>query len=299
MADRFMKAQERGERSFISVRPGLPKLIATDLDGTIVRSDDTVSARTAAAFARARATGIPVVGVTGRGPRLIDLCLRDLHCADYFVFGQGARVVDLTGADGPAVLCAEMMDGALVAEILTRIEAVTGTLSVLVEPLDAGDAFLLGDPNPAWRFSDLVHACSRAEALTGPVIKAFAHAPGMCADELLAVARGLIGPEVAELTQAGLGYVEICPAGVTKASGLAVVAGCLGVDPADILVFGDMPNDVSMFRYAGWDRVAVANAHPDLLAVADRVTGACDDDGVADYLERVLDPPFLGDREAA
>ena len=60
------------------------------------------------------------------------------------------------------------------------------------------------------------------------------------------------------------------------------------MDPGDILVFGDMPNDLSMFGYAGWRRVAVANAHPDLLAVADEVAAACDDDGVARYLERLL-----------
>ena len=52
---------------------------------------------------------------------------------------------------------------------------------------------------------------------------------------------------MATITQAGLGYIEICPPGVDKATGLAVVASALGVDPADVLVFGDMPNDVPMF----------------------------------------------------
>jgi Cof subfamily protein (haloacid dehalogenase superfamily) len=267
---------------------GLPKLIATDMDGTIVRSDDTVSERTLRAFDRVVATGIPVVGVTGRGPRLLDLCRRDLPYASYFVLGQGARVVDLTEPGEPMPLFSEIMDAAVVSEVITRLEAVVGPLSVLVEPVDADDTFLWGELHPSWKFADAVHQCSRTEAFSGPLLKAFAHSDTHSADELLAIARTLIGPEIAELTQAGLGYMEICPRGVTKATGLAVVAAHVGVDPSDILVFGDMPNDMSMFGYAGWGRVAVASAHPELLAMAGEVTDACDDDGVAKYLERLL-----------
>jgi hydroxymethylpyrimidine pyrophosphatase-like HAD family hydrolase len=90
------------------------------------------------------------------------------------------------------------------------------------------------------------------------------------------------------VTQAGLGYIEICPPGVTKAAGLAVVAESLGVDPAEVLVFGDMPNDLPMFGWAGWSRVAVAGAHPEVRAVADELTLSNDNDGVAVYLDRLL-----------
>lgn len=272
----------------IAPRPGLPKLIATDLDGTIVRTDDTVSDRTHAAFDRVIATGIPIVGVTGRGPRLLDLSRRDLPEASYFVLGQGGLVVDLAVADQPQTLLAEVMDGRLVTEVLVRLEAAAGPLSVMVEPADADDGLLLGEPHPAWRFADAVRTTTRAEALRGMIIKAFAHSDTYDADELLTIARTLIGPEIVEMTQAGLGYVEICPRGVTKASGLAVVAQHLGVDPEGILVFGDMPNDIPMFAYAGWRRVAVANAHAELVAIADEVTESVDDDGVARYLERLL-----------
>jgi hydroxymethylpyrimidine pyrophosphatase-like HAD family hydrolase len=67
-----------------------------------------------------------------------------------------------------------------------------------------------------------------------------------------------------------------------------VVAEALGVDPAEVLVFGDMPNDLPMFAWAGWSRVAVANAHPTVLAQADEITLRNDDDGVAVYLDRLL-----------
>jgi len=75
---------------------------------------------------------------------------------------------------------------------------------------------------------------------------------------------------------------------VDKGTGLAVVAEAIGVDPADVLVFGDMPNDLPMFAWAGWQRVAVANAHADVLAAADEVTHTNDEDGVARYLDRLL-----------
>jgi hydroxymethylpyrimidine pyrophosphatase-like HAD family hydrolase len=90
------------------------------------------------------------------------------------------------------------------------------------------------------------------------------------------------------VTQAGLGYVELTAPGVDKGSGLAVVAAALGVAATDVLVFGDMPNDVPMFAWAGWRRVAVANAHPDVLALADEVTASNDADGVAAWLEAML-----------
>ena len=67
-----------------------------------------------------------------------------------------------------------------------------------------------------------------------------------------------------------------------------VVAQAVGVDPADVLVFGDMPNDLPMFAWAGWGRVAVGNAHAELRAVADEVTLTNDEDGVATYLDRLL-----------
>lgn len=269
-------------------RPTLPTLVATDLDGTVVRSDDTVSGRTYAAFARLKAAGVPIVGVTGRGPRLLDLCRRDLPVADYMVMAQGASVVDLTTGPHPVTLFADSLPAATVASVIDAIEAQCGTLSVLVEPVEAPDAFLWGEVHPAWRFATEVHMCSRADAMSVPVIKAFAHSDTYDTDELLALARAIIGPDTVEITQAGLGYIEICPRGVTKATGLAVVADHVGVTAADVLVFGDMPNDLPAFGWAGWASVAVANAHPDVIAIADEVTLSNDDDGVAVYLERLL-----------
>jgi len=176
----------------------------------------------------------------------------------------------------------------VLAGILADLEREVGTLSILVEAGDGPQAPLWGDIHPAWRYPEVVEARVRGEALAGPVIKGFAHHCDYNADQLLAVARRLVPPEVASITQAGLGYIEICPPGVDKATGLAVVAEALGVDRHDVLVFGDMPNDLPMFRWAGFARVAVANAHPTVRETADEITLSNDADGVAVYLDAML-----------
>ena len=83
------------------------------------------------------------------------------------------------------------------------------------------------------------------------------------------------------------GLVEISARGVTKATGLAALAGRLGIPAGDVLAFGDMPNDVTMLHWAG-TAVVVANAHPAAREAADAVTLSNVDDGVAEYLERLL-----------
>jgi len=274
-----------------SPRPlDFPRLVATDLDGTLVRGDETVSEYSITVLRKVREAGIIVVGVTGRGARLIDLCRRDLPEADFFVLSQGAYVVDQRDLDQPVVLRRERMYGSDLAQVLHLLEAEVGELSVMVEALDEPRAPLWADADVVWPYAEWI-PYDRVEALAGPAYKGFARAEHLSADELLAIARRVVPTSLATVTQAGLGYVEVTAPGVDKGSGLAVVAAALGISPAEVVVFGDMPNDVSMFRWAGWRRVAVANAHPEVLALADEITGANDADGVANWLENMLSGP--------
>jgi len=79
--------------------------------------------------------------------------------------------------------------------------------------------------------------------------------------------------------------VEIAPPSVTKPTGQAEVTQQYGIGQADVIAFGDMPNDLEMLRWAGHG-VAMGNAHPVLLEVADEVTGSNGEDGLALVLER-------------
>jgi len=124
-----------------------------------------------------------------------------------------------------------------------------------------------------------------AEIAAGPAVKLLVRAPGMGS----AAMRDLLAPEIGgyvDLTfSTDDGLVEIAAPGVTKARGLSDVAADVGVAAADVIAFGDMPNDVSMLSWAQHG-VAMKNAHPELLTVADEVTASNNDSGVALVLER-------------
>jgi hydroxymethylpyrimidine pyrophosphatase-like HAD family hydrolase len=91
----------------------------------------------------------------------------------------------------------------------------------------------------------------------------------------------------AVVTTSSADLLEIAGPGVSKAVALAELAAGRGVVAADVIAFGDMPNDLPMFAWAGY-AVAVANAHPEVLAAADEITVSNDEDGVAIVLERLF-----------
>jgi hydroxymethylpyrimidine pyrophosphatase-like HAD family hydrolase len=122
--------------------------------------------------------------------------------------------------------------------------------------------------------------------ITSPLTKLLAYHRETTSHELAAIALGVIG-ERATVTHSGAPFIEISAAGVTKASGVAAVAESLGVAAADVIAFGDAPNDLPMLLWAG-RAVAVANAHSDVKAVAGEHAPSNDDDGVADVIERLL-----------
>jgi Cof subfamily protein (haloacid dehalogenase superfamily) len=269
-----------------------PKLVATDLDGTLLDSAGEVSPRTRAALEACWDAGIPVVGVTGRGPRLLDSVRVALDGRGIAVLAQGGFVVDL---ERDEVLRTVALPRDQAAGVIARIEAVAGELIVAVE-----DAAEQGEIQSAlrvqhgfdWPYPEPAHLLPRHQVLpTGAVLKVFLRSSTLGQDELLARAKRVVDPVDAEVTHAGLGFIEVLPPGITKASGLAVALDRYGVGFGDVLVFGDMPNDLPMIAAvteAGGRAVAVANAHPAVRAAAPEVTGGHDADGVASYLEAVL-----------
>jgi Cof subfamily protein (haloacid dehalogenase superfamily) len=274
------------------VSPARPKLVATDLDGTLLNSAGEVTPRTRAALTACWDAGIPVVGVTGRGPRLLDSVRAALDGRGIAVLAQGGFVVDLERAE---VLRTVGLPRDQAAAVIEAIEAVAGDLVVAVE--DAAEQTEISGPLRVqhgfdWPYPEPAHLLPRHQVLPeGPVLKVFLRSATVDEDELLARARSVIDPAEAEVTHAGLGFIEVLPPGVTKASGLAIALERYGVGLADVLVFGDMPNDLPMIEavtQAGGRSVAVANAHPDVRSAAAQRTGGHDADGVARYLERVL-----------
>lgn len=259
--------------------------MATDLDGTFLDSTAQVSPGNAAALARLRAEGIPVVGVTGRAPRLLHTVYDYFGGEGIVVLAQGAFVGDLGTGE---VLRQVTMSSSLALDITAQIEALSGPLLYAGEYPTDGRHVLYVEPGFTWPYNEGREVVVRADLPTdGPALKFYLKSDRHEQDVLLDIARSVVPQSVAELTHAGLGFIELCPPGVTKATGLAVVLERYGIDRGDVLVFGDMPNDLPMFGWAG-RAVAVANAHPDVLAVADDVTETNDSDGFAAYLDRLL-----------
>jgi Cof subfamily protein (haloacid dehalogenase superfamily) len=269
-----------------------PKLVASDLDGTLLTSTGEVSPRTRAALEACWAAGIPVVGVTGRGPRLLDSVHAALDGRGIAVLAQGGYVVDL---ERDEVLRTIGLPRAQAAEVIERIEAVAGELIVAVE--DAAEQAEARGPLRVqhgfnWPYPEPAHLLPRNQVLPrGAVLKVFLRSSTIDQDALLALAQQVVDPAAAEVTHAGLGFIEVLPPGITKASGLGVALDRYGIGFADVLAFGDMPNDLPMLTAvgeAGGRSVAVANAHPAVRAVAQQLTSGHDVDGVARYLEAVL-----------
>jgi Cof subfamily protein (haloacid dehalogenase superfamily) len=272
--------------------PWRPKLVATDLDGTLLNGAGEVSPRTSAALTACWDAGIPVVGVTGRGPRLLDSVREALAGRGIAVLAQGGYVVDL---EHNAVLRTVGLPRDIAMRVIERIESVAGDLIVAVEDAaEQAEAFtaLRVQHGFDWPYPEPAHLLPRHEVLPpGAVLKVFLRSSTTGQDELLALARTVVDPAEAELTHAGLGFIEVLPPGVTKATGLAVALEHHGVDPRQVLVFGDMPNDLPMIEWvqaSGGRAVAVANAHPAVRAAAPELTSGHDADGVAQYLEELV-----------
>lgn len=267
----------------------LPKLVATDLDGTIVRTDETVSPRTMAALKRLAAAGVILVGATGRGPRLLDLCRNDVPSADFLVLGQGAFVYECRYDDTVVQLADRSVDGPVLLEALRLIEAEVGPLRAIAEPADP-DRDLSGDHFPDWPWPAVsLRTAPRETAFSGPLVKGYFVSDHFTGPELLTAALDVVDPGLVTVTESGVGMLEVCPVGVTKAAGVQVVLDKFGIDWADVLVFGDATNDLPMMRAAG-HAVAMPNGHPWVQAAASETAPAGNnDDGVAQYVEELLE----------
>ncbi|MFJ6543236.1 HAD family hydrolase [Streptomyces sp. NPDC091385] len=263
--------------------PPLPALIATDLDGTLLRGDDTVSARSRAALAGAAREGARHLVVTGRPVPRVRGLLASLGAGGLAVCGQGAQVYD---AGTGRMLWSVRLDRELAETALGKIEAEVGQVYAAVDQ-DGVDGLTLIEPGYLMPHPTLpaVRVDRRDDLWRAPISKVLLRHPDLSDDELTGTARSVVG-SLATVTMSGPGTVELQPCGVTKATGLALAAEHLGLGRADTIAFGDMPNDIPMFQWAAHG-VAMANAHRELRAVADEITLSNEDDGIAVVLERV------------
>jgi Cof subfamily protein (haloacid dehalogenase superfamily) len=227
-----------------------------------------------------------VVLATGRPIRWLHTAYRHLPVQPLAVVANGAAVYDPVD---DKVLHSAPLSVAAVAEACERLRSAVPGVRFAVET--DGGRLMLHEPGyqvGGWEAgNDGVRSVPAAALSSQPATKLLVRADRQDPDGFTALV-GRILAGVAEATNSSSsGVVEVSAAGVTKASGLAWVADRIGVAAPEVVAFGDMPNDLPMLAWAGRG-VAMANAHPAVLAAADDTTDSNDAEGVAAYLERLL-----------
>ena len=265
-----------------------PKLIGTDLDGTIVAHYGFISERTKIAFAAAHAAGIEIYFVTGRPIRWMK------EIAENFNFGLGIC--------GNGAMLYDFKEEKILEEWLFSVEAQLETVKRLRELIPHVTFAVEVDQQfhrekkyvPRWDIgADNVGAEKIEELIKRPALKMLARcAHGeFTSDQMLALAsKALVGIATVTHSNSTDSLLEISADGVSKGATLAKMAARHGLTADDCVTFGDNPNDFSMLSWAGrsW---AMADGHPDLMKYAKFQTDAHQEDGVAKVIERLLELP--------
>lgn len=261
-----------------------PRLVATDLDGTLLASDGSVSDRTREVLTALAARGVRVVLVTARPLRWMTPLWPLVGNHGLAILSNGAVVWDIARqspvrVDGigpdPGLAITDRVRSAAPG-VSFALEFLTGPRAEAIYRAHVDDVGLVdyvrGDLEDLW---------------DGPALKILAQLEDGDPEEFRRAVFAAVGTEaVPTWTMDGL--MEISAVGVTKAVALTRFAADLGIEAGEVVAFGDMPNDIPMLTWAGRG-FAVGNAHPSVLACADGLAPTNDEDGVAETLARLFD----------
>ncbi|MGW1346500.1 HAD family hydrolase [Kribbella sp. NPDC002412] len=259
-----------------------PRLIATDLDGTLVRSDGTISDRTRSAVLAAQHAGSVFVMVTARPPRWLHDLADLVGEHGVAIVANGAILYDVVRRQP---IRTRMIDPAVALEVAQAIRAEIPEVEFAIERPDRYGQ----EPHylNRWPKPDDTLVAAIDVLLSEPAAKLLVRHPSWHSDELLARISPLVAGRVTASHSGGTSLVEISASGVSKAAMLADFAATQGIPANDSIAFGDSINDLPMLAWAGTS-YGVANAHAEVLAVVDEVCPTNDEDGVAAVLERLF-----------
>ena len=265
------------------------RLIASDLDGTLLGADGSVSSRTRAALDAARTAGIHVIPVTARQPIGLRAIGAEAGFDDWALCSNGAFAVHLVSDE---LLFAQELGTETLRSLTEALtESVPGLLFASVR--DGGEGFVaqhgyaeLAGFIDHKRDPTTMGGVPLEDVLAAPTLKLVIRHPELAPTVLFEAVRAL-GLTGFEATLSGAPFVEVMAEGVTKATGLARLCERLDIDRTEVIAFGDALNDVEMLRWAGRG-VAVANASPVVRDAADEIAPAHTEDGVAQVLEALL-----------
>ncbi|WP_246087888.1 HAD family hydrolase [Nocardioides albertanoniae] len=265
-------------------RPDVPKLVATDLDGTLVKLDGSVSEFTREVLVKLEEIGVPVIFVTGRPLRWTRELFEHIGSVGLAIVSNGALVWDVAADEARLT---RLIEPALAAEVAGALKTNLPGLAFATESLGGWAC----EPEFAAHISDARRPAQRNAAIEElaeePLIKLLARRHDHDdADELLAAAVAVVG-DLVNVTHSSFPLLEISAPGVTKASTLELVCTELGISASEVIAFGDMPNDLPMLTWAGTS-YAMADAHPSVVSCASHLAPGHEDDGVARVLAGVF-----------
>ena len=266
----------------------LPAMIASDVDGTLLNDDQTVTDRTRAAVRAAVSAGVTFVLATRRPPRGIEPVVEALGFAPMTVCANGSVLYD---PSTDRVVSAHTLSPEALNELAELAAWAIPGAGLAAErsgrcAYDAATPQFVSLPSyePAWDNRDNIEV-SLQDLLSVPAVKLLIRKAGARSADMAAELRRYIGLQGAVVYSTDNGLIEIVPRGISKATGIQELAAPLDIAADDVVAFGDMPHDVPMLVWAGHG-VAMGNAHPEVLAAADEVTAPNTDDGLARVLER-------------
>jgi Cof subfamily protein (haloacid dehalogenase superfamily) len=257
-------------------------MIATDLDGTLLRADGSVSDRTLASIESARRAGIEVVPATGR-PRLItgDVMER-LPFLDYWVLANGSVTWHLGRRE---LIRGFWIEEALARNLVVRLRQRLPNAGFAVE-FEDDVAFEAGFEDVVPIAPSVDPSVDLLDRIDRRVQKILVFDTSKTIDDLFAAVSGAVGEDGVP-SYSGLRFIELAAGEVTKATGLELLAADFGIDGQEVAAFGDNHNDVAMLRWAGRS-YAMDHATADVREVADETIGSNEDDAVADKIDEFV-----------
>ncbi len=256
-----------------------PRLIASDLDGTLLDDRGELSTTTIRAVAACAEADVPFVVVTGRPARWLGPIHALAGCHPFAVVSNGAAVLELDSGD---LLDAQGIDPGTAREVADQLRHAFPELRFGVE---RGRHYGCEPGAPGAEEAAQWRTVAPLDALLSssePLLKLLAFHPRLSSVELAGLTRSMVGERltVTHSQASGPGLLEISAPGVTKGAALERLCRQLGVPLSEVAAFGDMPNDIPMLDVVGRPHV-VANGHPDLLDRGYPVVGPNYASGVA------------------
>lgn len=252
-----------------------PKLVALDIDGTLVPEDSSLSPEIREAVQRVVAADIPVVLSTGRSWRSTVEVFEGLGLpAGWAVVSNGAMVVRNPPFE---IVTQESFDP---AETIARVLEVAPHVCVAVQ---RGLEWLVNQEFPAGELEE-PRVVSVEELASSPVSRVVIREPNS-SEAMFEELVGKLGLHEVSYAVGWSAWLDIAPQGVDKAHGLSRVVKEYGLTAADVLAIGDGRNDIEMLEWAGRG-VAMGDAVPEVQAVADHVTDGFADGGTIAELAR-------------